>query len=200
MSGAVRWGYARVSTEGQELDTQRGALAAAGVEPRHIFADVGTGREPPQKRPQWLDLSGRWRPGDVVLVTEVSRLGRNVRELLGTLHAMQAESVGFRSLKEGLTTEEADPMGRAMLTMFAVFAELEADFTRARTMEGLRRARELGRSGGRQPALTPEQAAEALGKRRSGATLRALGEHYGCSRDAVRRAVARAEAKDRAQP
>ncbi|MHA6668592.1 recombinase family protein [Homoserinimonas sp. A447] len=143
-------GYARVSTSEQSLNLQRDAFAAVNVE--RVFEDHGvSGRL--ASRPGLDACLDFLREGDTLAVYRLDRLGRSTRHTLELLHQLDARGIGFRSLTESIDT--GGPMGRAMITIIAAFAQLEADVSRERTMAGLAAARERGRVGGRPPALTP---------------------------------------------
>jgi len=149
-------GYARVSTTEQNLDLQRDALVAAGA--IKTFEDLGvSGRL--ATRPGLDACLNFLRIGDTLTVYRLDRLGRSTRNTLELLHQLEGRGVTFRSLTESIDT--SGPMGRAMITIIAAFAQLEADVTRERTLAGLAAARERGRVGGRPRALSPAMVAVA---------------------------------------
>ena len=145
-------GYARVSTEDQNLDGQLDALKAAGAE--RIFADkvAGTARS----RPELDRLLDQLRQGDVITVTKYDRLARSLRDLLDIVDTIQAHGAGFRSLAEDIDT--TTPAGRLVFHVFAALAEFERRLIAERTMAGLAAARARGRKGGR-PGLPAEKIA-----------------------------------------
>ncbi len=147
-------GYARVSTKDQNLDGQRDALAAAGVE--RTFADTITGTA--RSRPELDRMLKELRNGDVVVVTKYDRLARSLKDLLDIVDQIQAEGAGFRSLGEDIDT--TSPAGRLVFHVFASIAQFERERIVDRTEEGLEAARKRGRVGGRPPALSPAQKAE----------------------------------------
>ena len=147
-------GYARVSTEDQNLDGQLDALKAAGAE--RIFADKITGSA--RSRPELDRLLDQLRQGDVITVTKYDRLARSLRDLLDIVDAIQAQGAGFRSLAEDIDT--TTPAGRLVFHVFASIAQFERERISERTKEGLEAARKRGRVGGRPPALSPAQRAE----------------------------------------
>ena len=143
-------GYARVSTVEQSMSLQHDALAAAGCE--RVFADHGVSGSI-ASRPG-LDAALEWlRAGDTLVVYRLDRLGRSTRHVLALLHELDERGVAFRSVTEALDT--SGPMGRAMVTILAAFAELERDTIRERTTAGLAAARARGRVGGRPRSLSP---------------------------------------------
>ena len=147
-------GYARVSTEGQNLDAQQDALQAAGTE--RLFSDRISGSL--RQRPELDRLLDQLRAGDVVVVTKYDRLARSLRDLLDIVEAIQARGAGFRSLAEDIDT--TTPAGRLVLHVFASIAQFEREQISERTKEGLEAARKRGRVGGRPPALSAAQRAE----------------------------------------
>ena len=147
-------GYARVSTEDQNLDGQFDALKAAGAE--RIFADKITGMA--RSRPELDRLIDQLRQGDVITVTKYDRLARSLRDLLDIVDAIQAQGAGFRSLAEDIDT--TTPAGRLVFHVFASIAQFERERISERTREGLEAARRRGRIGGRPPALSAAQKVE----------------------------------------
>jgi DNA invertase Pin-like site-specific DNA recombinase len=147
-------GYARVSTEDQNLDGQFDALKAAGAE--RIFADRITGMA--RSRPELDRLIDQLRQGDVITVTKYDRLARSLRDLLDIVDAIQARGAGFRSLAEDIDT--TTPAGRLVFHVFASIAQFERERISERTREGLEAARRRGRVGGRPPALSAAQKVE----------------------------------------
>lgn len=178
-------GYIRVSTEDQNADLQRDALAAAGAS--RVFEDQGvSGRL--ASRPGLDAALDFLRAGDVLTVWRLDRLGRSTRNILELLHQIDEGGIAFRSVTEAIDT--SGPMGRAMVTIIAAFAQLEADTTRERTMAGLAAARARGRVGGRPPALSPAmvKVARAMASTGTGATR--IAAELGVSRATVYRALA----------
>jgi DNA invertase Pin-like site-specific DNA recombinase len=147
-------GYARVSTEDQNLDGQLDALKAAGAE--RIFADKITGTA--RRRPELDRLLDQLRQGDVITVTKYDRLARSLRDLLDIVDTIQAHGAGFRSLAEDIDT--TTPAGRLVFHVFASIAQFERERISERTKEGLEAAKRRGRIGGRPPALSVAQRIE----------------------------------------
>src|SRR5580692_3184456 len=124
-------GYARVSTDGQTLDAQQAALAAAGAE--KVFAEKVSGAVTDRKAPAKAILA--LGPGDVLLVTRLDRLARSTRDLLNVLDAVAEAGAGFRSLADAWA-DTTTAHGRLMLTVLGGLAEFERELIRARTGEG----------------------------------------------------------------
>ena len=148
--------YARVSTTEQNLDLQLAALQAAGA--ARTFADNGVSGSTVE-RPQLSKALDRLEAGDVLTVWKLDRLGRNTRHVLDIIENIREQGAGFRSLTEGLDT--TGPMGAAMLTIMAAFAQLERDTMIERTRAGLAAAAANNRHGGRPRKVDDAAAARA---------------------------------------
>lgn len=177
------FGYARVSTDDQNLDTQTDALQAAGVE--RIFADKISGAT--RQRPQLGQLLGQLRPGDVVVVAKYDRLARSLRDLLDIVEAIKERGGGFRSLAEDIDT--TTPAGRLVFHVFASIAQFERERISERTREGLEAAKKRGRVGGRPPALSTAQRDEVRRMRdEEGRRLPEIAQLFRVSVKTIRRA------------
>lgn len=148
-------GYARVSTDEQNLALQTDALEVAGCV--RIFTDKLSGSR--LDRPGLADALSHLRSGDTLVVWKLDRLGRTVRQLVEFVARLNQNGVEFRSLTDGIDT--TTPAGRFFFHMMAALAEMERDLTRERTMAGLAAARARGRNGGRPPALSAKQLIQA---------------------------------------
>ena len=144
-------GYARVSTDDQNLDAQTDALTAAGA--GKLFADKISGSK--RERPELDRLLDQLHNGDVVTVTKYDRLARSLKDLLEIVETIGERGAGFRSLAEDIDT--TTPAGRLVFHVFASIAQFERERISERTKEGLASARKRGRIGGRPSALTPAQ-------------------------------------------
>ncbi len=149
-------GYARVSTQDQNLDLQRDALLRVGCE--KIFEEKESGRAG-TKRPALEAALAFLRPEDQLVVWKVDRLGRSLREMLDTAHKLQTQGVKLRSLTEAVDTET--PTGRLMFNFLGTIAEYFLDLNRERTLEGLKAALARRRKGGRRRKLSDEDLAMA---------------------------------------
>jgi DNA invertase Pin-like site-specific DNA recombinase len=166
-------GYARVSTADQDLSGQLDALKAAGAAP--IYREKISGAR--ADRPQLAKLMASLKPGDVVTVTKLDRLGRSTSELLDLIERIGKAGAAFRSLGDPLfdTTSSG---GRLVLGVLAVVAQFERDLIRERTGDGRKRAMAQGIRFGRKPKLSPYQRAEALKRRAAGETLAEIAKSY----------------------
>lgn len=148
-------GYARVSTEEQNLDRQIDALKAAGAE--KIFMEKMTGTK--SDRPKLNEMLEYGRPGDVILVSELTRLSRGTKDLISLSEKINEKGMELISLKEKIDTTSAT--GKLMFGMLAVMSQFERDLIVERTKEGLRAARARGKKGGR-PKKSTEVIQRAL--------------------------------------
>jgi DNA invertase Pin-like site-specific DNA recombinase len=175
-------GYARVSTTDQNPQLQLDALQEAGA--TRIYTDHGVSGAA-ACRPHLDACLDHLREGDVLTVWKLDRLGRNTMHILETVQRLAERGVGFRSLTEGLTTE--GPMGTAMLTVMAAFAQLERDTMIERTRAGLAAAAANGRKGGRPRKIDGADAAKARQLREKGIAARDIAKMLGVSRATVYR-------------
>jgi DNA invertase Pin-like site-specific DNA recombinase len=155
--GTMLLGYARVSTADQHLEGQISALVGAGVEPTRIYTDKVSGAK--ADRPGLSELMRTLRPGDVVVIARLDRLGRSLLDLLDLVRRIEAAGAGLRSLGETLDT--TTPTGRLLFHLFGAIAEFERGLIRERTMAGLAAARARGAKPGRKPVLAGDKLALA---------------------------------------
>ena len=158
------YGYARVSTNGQDLGSQEAELMAAGC--AKVFKEKVSGAK--ADRAELTKAIRRLGPGDVLLVTRLDRLARSTRDLLNVLAIIGERKAGFRSLKD-TWADTTTPHGRLMLTVLGGLAEFERELIRARTGDGRTRAKARGVKFGRPTALTPHQRQEAIQRLAQGA-------------------------------
>jgi DNA invertase Pin-like site-specific DNA recombinase len=166
-------GYARVSTNGQDMAGQIAELRAAGCE--RLYAEKESGAK--TDRPQLAKCLRALGPGDVLVVTRLDRLARSTRDLLNVLDSVATAKAGFRSLKD-TWADTTTPHGRLMLTVLGGLAEFERELIRARTGEGRSRAMARGVRFGRPPKLTPHQRQEALQRLAKGETQADVARTY----------------------
>ena len=180
-------GYARVSTADQVLDRQLDSLREAGC--TRIFADHGVpGAKPAAARPAWAELDSFLRPGDTVAVQSLDRLGRSTRDLLQLVDDLRERGIGLRILQLGVDTDT--PAGQLVFTVISALSQMEREVLRDRVIDGLAAARARGRVGGRPPALTAEQRAEAIRLHGEGRPVPEIARLFRCSERTVRRVVA----------
>jgi len=175
-------GYARVSTDDQNAQLQTDALKAAGCV--KVFTDTASGSL--ASRPQLDKMIDQLRPGDVVVVWRLDRLGRSLKNLIALVEDLAEAGVGFRSLSESIDTTTAN--GKLFFSIMGALAEFERDLIRERTMAGLAAARARGRVGGRPPVMTPEKVAVARQMYDSKEhTVEAIAKTLGVSRKTIYR-------------
>lgn len=185
-AGGLLLGYARVSTDDQDLTNQRAELHAAGC--TRIFAEKITGTR--RDRPELARVLDHLRPGDVVTVTRLDRLARSTRDLLDIAERIQAAGAGLRSLAEPWA-DTTTPAGRMVLTVFAGIAEFERSLIIDRTRNGREAAKARGVKFGPRPTLTPaqiEHARELID--RDGRTVKEAAELLAVHRSTLYRALA----------
>jgi DNA invertase Pin-like site-specific DNA recombinase len=186
-------GYARVSTDAQDLTAQRDALALLGVEPERIYVDhglTGTSRE----RPGLRQALAACRGGDTLVVAKLDRLARSLPDARAIADELAGREVKLNL--GGSVHDPTDPVGRLLFNVLAMVAEFESDLIRMRTREGMKVAKARGRLRGKQPKLSPSQEAHLV-------TLYAAGEHtvseleelFTITRSTVYRAIRRARGR-----
>lgn len=182
-------GYARCSTDNQDLTAQRNALKSLGVDEERIYVDHGlTGRN--RERPGLREALAACRSGDTLVVTKLDRLARSVRDARDI--ADELSSRGIRLNLGGSVHDPTDPIGRLLFNVLAMVAEFEADLISARTKEGMKVARAKGRLRGKQPKLSPRQEAHLVELFNAGEHTGAeLAEIFGVARATIYRAVER---------
>jgi DNA invertase Pin-like site-specific DNA recombinase len=166
-------GYARVSTLDQHLTGQLDALKAAGA--TTIYREKVSGVR--ADRPQLAKLMASLKPGDIVLVTKLDRLGRSTRELLDLIERISKADASFRSLGDPLW-DTSSAQGRLLSTLLAAIAEFERELIRERTGDGRKRAMARGVKFGRKRKLSDYQRAEAIKRRAAGETLASIAKSY----------------------
>ncbi len=140
-------GYARVSTQDQNLDLQEDALLKAGCE--KIFKDTASGGK--WDRKGLMEVLEFARKGDTLVVWKLDRLGRSLKHLIETVGLLQEQGIGFKSLQEHIDTTTSG--GKLTFHIFSALAEFERAIIRERTQAGLNAARARGRRGGRPQAM-----------------------------------------------
>src|SRR5712691_10754031 len=153
-------GYARASTNEQNLDLQRDALRKAGVRSKNLFTDKITGTK--EERPGLTEALSHLREGDTLVVWRLDRLGRSLKHLIETVTALQGQGIAFQSITENINTSTAT--GKLVFHIFGALAEFERNLIRERTIAGLSAARARGRKGGR-PRLNTTSGKVAAAKK-----------------------------------
>ena len=183
-------GYARCSTDKQDLAAQRAALIELRVDPKRIYTDHGlTGTN--RLRPGLDQALAAVRGDDTLAVPKLERLARSVPDARHIADALVARGV---TLARGTSRyAPADPMGKMFFNILATFAEFEADLIRLRTREGMAIARAKGKLRGKQPKLSEKQQRELRRMHSTGKySISDLAELFSISRPTVYRTLARA--------
>lgn len=149
------FGYARVSTDAQNLDRQLDALKKYGVDVIYNEKMTGTKKD----RPELNKLIERITKGDTVVIESLSRLGRSTKDLIELTELFKSKGVRLVSLKEAIDTESST--GKLLFTLMSALAQFERDTIADRTREGLRSARARGRTGGR-PKINSDDVKKAV--------------------------------------
>ena len=181
----MKYGYARVSTDGQSVDAQVRQLTKAGC--KKVFREVASGAK--TDRSQLRKVLDQLEADDVLMVTRLDRLARSTRDLLNTLGTITDRKAGFRSLGD-TWADTTTSHGRLMLTVLGGLAEFESDLIRARTGEGRARAKARGVKMGRKPKMTPHQMKEALRRREAGEPMRDIAKDFNVSHSTISRLAA----------
>lgn len=149
------FGYARVSTEQQNLDRQLDALKKYGCDVIYNEKMTGTKRD----RPELAKMLDRMTEGDTVVIESLSRLGRSTKDLIELTELFEQKGVHLVSLKESIDTNTST--GKLLFTLMSAIAQFERDVIADRTREGLKSARARGRTGGR-PRTDPDAVRKAI--------------------------------------
>jgi DNA invertase Pin-like site-specific DNA recombinase len=180
-------GYARVSTDGQELQGQLEALAAAGCEKSYSEKASGADGE----RKALARLLKAAVAGDTIVVTRLDRLARSTRDLLNLLDRLGKDGIGFKSLREA-AVDTTTPSGKLVISIMAAIAEFERELINARMGEGRKRARAKGVKFGPKHKLSPYQRTEALKRLAAGEPQSVVAQSYGVDRATIWRLARRA--------
>ncbi|MCW5865687.1 MAG: recombinase family protein [Candidatus Eremiobacteraeota bacterium] len=183
-------GYARCSTDKQDLAAQQAALVELGVSPERIYMDrglTGTNRE----RPGLDQALAAVRAGDTLVVPKLDRLARSVPDARDIADSLVKR--GVRLALGSSVYDPSDPMGKMFFNVLATFAEFEADLIRMRTREGMAIARAKGKLRGKMPKLSEKQQRELRRMHETGEySISDLAELFSVSRPTVYRTLARA--------
>jgi DNA invertase Pin-like site-specific DNA recombinase len=180
-------GYARVSTTGQDTATQVARLKAAGC---NIVREEKASGKSRDERTELETILSFIRPGDTLVVVKLDRLGRATRDVLNLVHELDQKGAALRVLEPDISTE--GPMGKVMLTVLGMVAEMELGFIKERQKAGIEKAKAEGVYKGR-PVTLDHKKIKALHAEGMGATE--LARTMGCSRGAIYKALGQREAR-----
>ena len=140
----MKIGYARVSTEEQNLDRQLDILKQAGCD--RIYEEKVSGVK--KDRTELNKMLDQIRTGDVIIISDLTRLSRSVKDLFSLVEQIEEEGANIKSIKESWV-DTTTAQGKLMFTIFAGISQFERDLISQRTIEGLNAARARGKKGGR---------------------------------------------------
>lgn len=183
-------GYARVSTEDQDLRLQLTALKDAKC--RRVFQEKKSGAR--ADRPELRRMMDQLREGDTVVVWRLDRLARSTRDLLELCEEINGAGAGLRSISEPWA-DTTSPAGKMILTVFGGIAEFERSLIRERTGAGRKAAMKRGVRFGRPPKLTPQQILLAARLFDEGQTVPQIAETFGVHGTTIYRCLGTLEAK-----
>ncbi|NVK00606.1 MAG: recombinase family protein [Oceanospirillaceae bacterium] len=176
-------GYRRVSTQDQDLTIQTQKLIDAGVSEDKIYGVKASGvSDKNQEELQRLITFAR--EGDTVVITKLDRLGRSLKQILEVIDTIHRKGATLRCIDQPVDTSKSDPMSKAMLSMMGLFAELERDLIRERTLQGRAAANNYG---GRPQQLDDEKRKQIRELLKAGTSKVKLSEKYGVSRTTILR-------------
>ena len=183
------FGYARVSTEDQNLNLQLDALKKAGVAAAQTYEEQMSGASP--NRPELKACLRSLREGDVLIVWRLDRLGRSLPDLIKIINDLNERKIGFKSLTEEINTTTAG--GRLIFHVFGAVAQFERDLVSERTKAGLKAARDRGKRGGRPAKLEGKDVRmiKQLLKDKT-VTKEEIAKRFGVSRATVHRSLLKA--------
>ncbi len=186
-------GYARCSTDRQDLTAQRDALETLGVASDRMYVDHGlTGTD--RERPGLREALSACRDGDTFTVTKLDRLARSLPDARDIIADLTGRNVKLNI--GGSVHDPDDPVGRLLFNVLAMVAEFESDLIRMRTREGMKTAKAKGRLKGKRPKLAPKQEQHLVSLYKDGdSTTAELAEIFKVGRSTVYRAIERDRAR-----
>ncbi|WP_438297888.1 recombinase family protein [Streptomyces sp. HUAS TT7] len=189
-----RIGYGRVSSRGQDLETQQRLLKSAGCLDPLYLEQISTRQ---RERPKFQAALAVLRPGDILTVTMLDRLGRNTLELITSAQDIEHRGNRLEILQGPLSgIYEPRGSGKILFALMAVIAEVERDFIQERSLEGLATAEANGKFGGRPRAIDDDRFAIALARRRNPQeSVTSIARHIGVGRSTLYRAFAEHDAQ-----
>lgn len=184
-------GYARVSTEGQNLDRQIDALMVAGVSRKHLYCEKMTGTK--ADRAELNRLINDLETGDTVIIADLTRISRSTKDLLEIVDKIKNKGAYIKSLKDTwLNTTTDNPYNDFLLTVMSGLSQLERDLISQRTKEGLVSAKARGRNGGR-PSKQNEKAEMVMALYDSGMKIVDIVRNTELSRSTVNRIIKKSQ-------
>lgn len=177
-------GYARVSSTGQDHQTQIDRLKEVGCE--KVFSEKLSGLD--RDRPELQKALDFVREGDVLIITKLDRLARSASHLHQIVDRLTAKGVGFKVLDDsGIDTTTRS--GKLLFGILASFAEFETALRRERQLDGIAKAKAEGKTGGRPALITSEIKAQIATMKKDGASVRQIAARVGFSKSAVQKVI-----------
>lgn len=170
-------GYARVSSSDQSTDTQVERLKAAGCQVVRTEKVSGKSREGRRELETVLEFI---RPGDALVVVKLDRLGRSTRDVLNLVHELDERGAALKVLEPAISTD--GPMGKMVLTVLGMVAEMELGFIKERQRDGIAKAKAEGKYVGRKATLNHLKVRELHGQ---GVGPSEIARQMQCSRSAI---------------
>ena len=180
----MKFGYARVSTTEQNLDLQIDALEEESCD--QVFSEKISSRT--KNRPELETLLGQLRKGDELIIYKLDRIARSTTELLNLIERLMEKGVSIKSLNEKWA-DTSTPAGKAMITVFAGFAEFERDLIRQRTSDGREAAKKRGVRFGRPSKLSSSQKELIKKSWKAEIPVSELAASFNVSRDTIYRVI-----------
>jgi DNA invertase Pin-like site-specific DNA recombinase len=177
-------GYARVSSNGQDLAVQLEKLEGAGCD--KVFKEKRSGVD--AGRPELKRCLEYLREGDALLVTKIDRLARSTSDLYRIVSQLADKEVSFKVVDDP-SIDTSSRTGKLIMGILALIAEFENDIRRERQMDGIKKARERGTRFGRKPLLVPETIQQVRKLRKSGKTVPEIMRQTSLSKASVYRAL-----------
>ena len=182
----MKIGYARVSTEDQNLDLQIHALQMEGC--KVIYKEKMTGTL--SSRPVLRALFQKLNPGDTLVVWKLDRLGRSIQHLIEIMNELHERKISFQSISPNIDT--SSPTGKFYFHILAALAEFEAALISERTKAGLQAARRNGKILGRPPCLSRKQIVRVrFLMRQRNSSIDDVARKYGVGKSTIRRALSK---------
>ncbi|OGB69871.1 MAG: resolvase [Burkholderiales bacterium RIFOXYC12_FULL_65_23] len=178
--------YGRVSTADQTSSNQLQELQSLGheIQPQRWFSDTVSGKVPSSERPEFMKMLDRMEAGDMLLVSKLDRIGRDMVDVISTLRSLAARNIKVKVLALG-DVDLTSTAGKAVVGILAVVAEMERDLLVERTQAGLARAKAEGTQLGR-PSKTSEEDRQQIRERLfKGDTVSQVARDFGVSRGTV---------------
>ncbi len=178
--------YGRVSTADQTSANQLQELQSLGheIQPQRWFSDTISGKVPSSERPEFMKMLDRMEAGDMLLVSKLDRIGRDMVDVISTLRSLSARSIKVKVLALG-DVDLTSTAGKAVVGILAVVAEMERDLLVERTQAGLARAKAEGTPLGRPAKTSKEDKQQILERLAKGDTVSQVARDFGVSRGTV---------------